>query len=112
MDLLNVALNPNAPPSKGKAKSQTTTLEAATDSTRGTQWLLLVRPQGVMEVYLTPLSPQQLYLISFVIDMGSPQIISSILNVIPNATSKCINRFLRTTSKVVTRRAATATTTL
>ncbi len=39
------------PGSSSKAKSAaTSSLEAATDANRGTQWLILTRPQGVVEV--------------------------------------------------------------
>lgn len=48
--LFRTAYNPTALHGKSKGKNQTITLEAATDVNRGSQWLVLCRPQGVMEV--------------------------------------------------------------
>ncbi|KAF8520929.1 CPSF A subunit region-domain-containing protein [Hysterangium stoloniferum] len=52
--LFKLANNPGATHGKSKLKGQTTTLEAATDASRGTQWLMLCRPQGVMEIWSLP----------------------------------------------------------
>ncbi|GJJ10703.1 hypothetical protein Clacol_004930 [Clathrus columnatus] len=53
-NLLKLGYNPTSVQSKNKGKGQTTTLEAATDANRGTQWLVLCRPQGIMEIWSLP----------------------------------------------------------
>ena len=46
-------MNPKAPgngDASDKGKNVTSSLEAAVDAQRGSQWLVLCRPQGVVEV--------------------------------------------------------------
>lgn len=59
--MFELGVNPTPPSSASgdsKQKNATASLESAVDAQRGTQWLILCRPQGVIEVcpdFLIPL---------------------------------------------------------
>ncbi|KAH8116054.1 cleavage factor protein [Phellopilus nigrolimitatus] len=46
--------NPKSTASDNKQKGATASLESAVDAQRGTQWLILCRPQGVIEIWTLP----------------------------------------------------------
>ncbi|KAL5476911.1 CFT1 [Sanghuangporus weigelae] len=55
--LFELDVNPSPPPSASgdsKQKNSTASLESAVDAQRGTQWLILCRPQGVVEIWTLP----------------------------------------------------------
>ena len=48
--MFKTRVNENAPASNGDAQPATATLQAAMTAGQKTQWLMLCRPQGVVEV--------------------------------------------------------------
>jgi cleavage and polyadenylation specificity factor subunit 1 len=76
--MFKTRVNENAPASNGDAQPATATLQAAMTAGQKTQWLMLCRPQGVVEVRY--ISRDILPLSCFLVDLDPPQIDFGILD--------------------------------
>lgn len=77
--IFEVFVNPLMTAAGANTDSKVTTLQAAMDSEKRSQWLVLVRPQGVMEVR-SSLKEPNLKLTPSWSDMEPAEVISSVLD--------------------------------